>query len=85
MVSLTFMATQSMPTVSHLSMALAMSSLVPTPSVHRVRAISPKSMRPVNCPGRSIILTLSARRKVSRLTRASMARDLASMFTPAWA
>ena len=73
MVSLTFMATQSMPMVSHLFMALAMSSLVPTPSVHRVRAISPKSINPVNCPGRSIILTFPDRRKVSCLTKASMA------------
>src|SRR5689334_14934553 len=51
MQSLTFMATQSMPTVSHFWMALAISTFEPTPSVHSTSASSlPKSMRPAKWP-----------------------------------
>ena len=52
MVSLTFMAMQSIPTVSHLFRASAMSSFEPTPSVAMVMYLSPKSTRLAKRPGR---------------------------------
>ena len=51
MVSLTFIAMQSIPTVSHLFSSSAMSSFDPTPSVAMVMYLSPKSMRLAKRPG----------------------------------
>ena len=51
MVSFTFIAMQSMPTVSHLFSSSAMSSLDPTPSVAMVMYLSPKSIRLAKSPG----------------------------------
>ena len=50
MVSFTFIAMQSIPTVSHLFRASAIMSLDPTPSVAMVMYMSPKSIRLAKSP-----------------------------------
>ncbi len=83
--SFTFMATQSMPIVSHFFMASAIIPFEPILSVHMDSAYSPKSIRPVKCPGRAMGLPKPLPPVLICEIKVSMVSDSFLMSTPALA